>query len=624
MRSTAIQTSSVLLSTFLLALPLEAQAFCILPIKVTYPQGPLLGHQAVAVYSKNLQNLSVGDAGSATEIEALKIAIDIINSAGTNAPRLYYAGELAQFFPYSAIGHSPEHLATGGISVQTDNCVDQVKWHSGNYALYRASGATTSKIVVRNGNGGCGTGTFWYLDPDEDGGAIGDDDNKLDVVGVLAHELLHALGLGHTNDINDSDNCAAPHPNTASVNSLMFAGDTYSRLWRRRLKRDDIEGLRYLYGAVARTPMFTESLSGTAPTSASWSTPTAFTVNASLQVNTPMSLSDATRNIDELQLAGFTNTLDEVRFLTGTWIDWSGNPTGGTFVPNPTAPTSPMHSWERVVVARGVPGSETALSFSREFVAWIGGNARGVDEDINSLDAGIHFRVRRGGGWAPQTVPPLTKYRTLGASYDPRHDVFVLAYIDSCQTSITSGACQPTPDIPSTATVFVRTVSATTGADGSTQAIIAADDPLAVGDLSCDFRSMTQNTLCKIPIAASDNNGPSLQLLEGQIGLIGGIPAFTLDSILSLSLHSVGAPSSAMNGGPANGSMLVGYTPTFSSTMPAPDGYARIFTMDRDALGALDGGVDNPWTFQTWFWPLHIGTMNKPLVTEPKWRAITY
>ena len=82
--------------------------------------------------------------------------------------------------------------------------------------------------------------------------------------------------------------------------------------------------------------------------------------------------------------------------------------------------------------------------------------------------------------------------------------------------------------------------------------------------------------------------------------------------------------SSAVNGRPANGAMLVGYTPTFPSITPAPDGYAKIFTMDRNGLGALDGGVDNPWTFQTWFWPLHVDTQNKSLTTDAKWRAITY
>ncbi|PCC68451.1 hypothetical protein SAMN02745121_04980 [Nannocystis exedens] len=78
-----------------------------------------------------------------------------------------------------------------------------------------------------------------------------------------------------------------------------------------------------------------------------------------------------------------------------------------------------------------------------------------------------------------------------------------------------------------------------------------------------------------------------------------------------------------MNGAAANGSMLVGYTPQFTGA-PAADGYARIFTMDRNGTGGLDGGVDNDHSFETWFWPLRVGTMSRMPGSEAKWRVISY
>lgn len=624
MRHATLQFSLALLGACLVTVPSEVQAYCILPNLPTYPQGPFAQFKAVPVYSVALSGLNIGTGFDTEEIGALKIALNIINSAGTNAPLLYYAGNVAQYYHWSSIGYSPEQNETGGILVQTDNCDKQPDWDTPNDPALAAEkhGALKAKIVLRRGED-CGNPTKWYLDPDDDGGSYNDTDNRIDVVGVMTHELLHALGLGHNNDLSKLSNCANAATKSIAVNSFMYIGNEPSRLWRRRLKRDDIEGLREVWGgAGSRTPRYSQSISGSAPDSASWSPPV--DVLTGLQVNTPMSLTDAVRNIDELQLAGFTNSADEVRFLTGTWTDWLGNPAGGTAVPSPIPPNNPVHSWDRVVVARGVPGAQSSLAFSRELFAWVGGVDIGTDEDTNNLEVGIHFRVRKEGVWLSQAGPAGTKYRSLGASYDPRHDVFVLAYLDTCMLQPGGYCGVTTGDLPSGSAVFVGTISALTGVTVSTQAITMADDPLAIGDVSCDFLSTTQDTQCKIPIADNATAGPSLRILEGRIGLVNSSPAFILNSTLPLSIKSFGAPSSAMNARLANGSMLVGHTPEFAGVVPAPDGYSRVFTMDRTAAGGLDGGIDNNWTFQTWFWPLHVGTMNKSLVTEPKWRAITY
>lgn len=605
-----------------------SHAFCILPALTNFPQGPFAEYKAVPVYIDNwFWTLGIGPGVANTEeTEAVLTALDIINSAATNAPRLYFAGYVDAGLYNSPI--PPPMNMTGGILIRTfGDCDKEAIYAVSALAIEtHGNGSEVSTIAFRRGgNFACNT-LDWYIDPSLDGGYYNDSDAKIDVIGVLVHEILHSLNLGHTNDIADSDNCSVAHPRTSSVAAVMFAGDSYSRLWRRRLKRDDIEGLRYLYGgAPARPFFFTQSTSVTPPSAGSWAA--SAELQPGLVSNTPVSLTDATRDLDELMWAGFTDANDGVRIMMGDWTGWAGNPVGGTAIFNFTIPATPAKTWERSVVARGVPASETLLSKSREIVAWFAGTSVGFSENTNTLDVGIQYKIRREGTWQlPQSAGIATKNRSMGMSYDPRWDVFVLAYIDVCMPG-SPGTCGSVADLPAYQRVFVRTIEATTGNAACTQALTTSGQVLAVGDVSCDFRSLAQDSFCKIPVSTTDTAGPKLRIIEGTISTVSDSPCFVRSALpdppLTLSLRSLGAPSSAMNGLATNGAMLVGYTPHFTGA-PAADGYARIFTMDRTAAGAMDGVVDNAHTFQTWFWPLHVGTMNRVSGGGVKWRAITY
>lgn len=630
MRRRLVLISAALVCS-VIALLREAQAFCILQLQHGFLPGPFAEFQAIPVYvDENFHLIGVGGNQSlAEEIEAIKLALDIINSAGADAPRLFFGGviEAPPFGSNLFSVFAPEVDATGGIVISGYNPGSLSCSNESNGFLAETSADTfkVARTYVRRGAPFTCDGLSalqWYVDPNDDIGSPGDNDVTKDLVGVLAHEILHALGLGHNNEVGDEEVCFTDNgmiPAFTAVNSLMNTQSS-GRLWRRRLKRDDVEGLRFLYGAPERRAFFSES-SFSPPSPMQWVNP--IELQAGLRVNTPVSLTNAAFLTDNRQLAGFTNAADEVRFLESTFTSWAANPAGGTAI----VEGSPVQTWERVVVARG----NTLLGLPRELVAWLAGPAQALnqDEDIQNLDGRVRFRVRREGAWLPPALAnTVTKYRSFGAGYDPLRDVFVLAYIDVCDPDPTLSFCENTADLPKNSMVFVRTISVATGATSCTQALSTVGRVQAVGDVSCDFRALGQDTQCKIPIATTDATGPRLRIIEGTIGNTPSpncfLRAVAPEPPLTLNLRAYGSPSSAMNALVPNGPMLGAHTPGFSGG-PAAAGYAAIFTMDRTPQGALDGGVDNATTFQTWFWPLHVGSVNRtPQNPGIKWRVITY
>lgn len=613
--------------------PRSANAFCILEDRANFPQGPFAQFKTVPVrinINEPFSSLAfTGLGGDSTdlsaEIQAVKTAIDIINSAGTNAPRLFFAG----FVDSPGWGQFPPDLPDG-ILIGTFGSCAQETTNSQNFtvlALERHDISTKSKIGLRRGGQFACKPLTWWTDPDFDDDDPDDKGGTLDMVGVLVHEMLHSLGLGHTSDPEGDAKCDQNFARTPSSASVMFEGESPSRLFRRRLKRDDIEALRVLYGPVGRIAEFSTSTANP-PLIGSWANQGP--LQAGLQVNSPLTLSDAARELDERILAGLTNTSDQVAFLEGSWdTGWSGNPPGGTVVLDFDG--FPARTWERVVTARGVPLGQSSLTQSREIFAFLGGNRPRccAEEDVNGLQGRIHFRVRKEGVWlVPATAQSssLTPYRSLGVSYDPRRDVFVLAYIDVCELSADQKSCLPTPDAPGNARVFVRTINASTGGGGCTQALTSVDQVHAVGDVSCDLRGVNTPSYCVIPVATAETLGPRLSFIQGQITEVDGFTCFVRTEFpLTRPLTALGAPSTAMNGAQSSGPMLIGHTPGFSGLAPQPSGYIQLFSMNRFGPNTvLDGNVNNARTFQTWMWPLHVGTMTRISGSQVRWHAITY
>jgi hypothetical protein len=570
-----------------------------------------------------ISNVGLGPPGQSfvmdEEIRWIKAAIDIVNSASTGAPRLYYAGTDSSVAPLNT--SSEFSSVNPGITLSVSGACGYQLPTSGWFAVQDAgAGANANKsriYFIRGGEEACANFAdpdyHWWVDPDDDDGDPG---TVHDFVGVAVHELLHSLGLGHTNDPNvpPPAYCDVAFPYSQSLGAVMYTGN---KDFRRRLRRDDIEGLRLLYGSPARRVY--ESRSTAVPaTSASWSVPVGI-YPATLRANTPVSLSNGARNSDVTMLAGFTNASDQVGYFTGTWAGWDANANGGTAITTPLGAS--ITTYDRVVVARGTADADPQ---ERRIAAWIGSSSTKCcsPEQTPSMDVRIHWRVQENGTWlTPQSAGP-TRYKNLGVGYDPKEDLFVLALIDTYPTGST---------LPGDQRLFVRTINAASGGGGCTQALTTVDHVLAVGDVACDYVSSVTPTRCVIPVATtSEDSGPELRFVEGEIRPHDGFVCFVRDATPEPPLTVAGAlalggMSGAIDGYANAGWFLGSHVPGFSGTTPATSDYAYVFAMERTPQGDLTGVMTDATTFVTDSWPLHVGSMAR---TSPspntQWRAITY
>ena len=449
----------------------------------------------------------------------------------------------------------------------------------------------------------------------------------LDFVGVLVHEFLHSLGLGHPDD--SEMNLCEPGSYTETDAAVMATGN---KDYRRRLRRDDIEGLRELYGAPERSLYYSESETSPDPPGAlDWPGP--IVVDPSIRTNTPVAASDAGHFALENTFVGFTNEDDEVRFFSGPWFGWSGNAAnGGDAILDSN--NAPVRSWDSVEASLGsfVDGSE------RRLVAWISGPEESCcsGESEMGQDVRIWWRIFSNGSWkAPQSTG-LTKYKTFGASYDRREDVFVLAYIDSWPVE---------GDLPENQRIFVRTINSWSGGGGCTQALTTVEHVLAVGGVACDDRMgtlPTGATRCAIAVSTTDDAladeeaGPRLRFIEGEITEHDGFICFVRDDWeddptvvpLTTELTSLGNVDVAMDGHTPNGALLGSYVPAVpepfdGDSEPSPE--RNIFTMTRDLEGKLTGPVANQRSFNSDFWPLTLSTQTRTTgPSHTRWRVFMY
>ncbi|WAS94212.1 hypothetical protein [Nannocystis punicea] len=554
---------------------------------------------------------------SSAELEKwIKVAIDIINRASHDGPKLYFAGPEP-----GGVTQSPEidwATVENGITIEGyESCSTQ------NFESMPGEFASTNTDLGRNkavsffARGGvwaCNAASDdehlknnrWWVDPDHDDGSVS---FNHDLVGVMVHELLHSLRLNHTD---------APSASACTNGAVSW---TYGAMWtsrkdfRRQLRRDDVEGLRAIYGEPERAI----HVASGGPTSISWNAPAA--IDPDLVTNTVVSASDAVGpNLDQI-LVGFTDTNDLVRVFSGTTIGWDTNAFSGGILMDNGAGAS-LKTFDRTEVALGYNESD---STKRQFVSWFGSPSSSTSgESTGSVDTRIWWRTFADGTWRAPQSSPLTQYKSMGASYDPHEDVFVLAYLDVWPDD---GDGQ-TYDIVGDQRVFVRTINAVSGGGGCTQAMTTVGHVLEVGSVSCDHRNPSA-TRCVVPLSTTEQSGPVVRMMEGAITTFNGSICFVRDGQddplvipLTTSKPSYGMLDSAMAGGTANGLVMFSYVSGFSGTTPGTSNYAKIFTMTRNASNLLTGTVANERTFPSNHWPISLGSMASGGTST--WRAFTH
>lgn len=233
-----------------------------------------------------------------------------------------------------------------------------------------------------------------------------------DLQGIVLHEMLHSLGLFHSKDTTGSRpntfctdlNYAGSNPYwDGTVNPASVVNYSYMTvLPYRRLRRDDIEGLRHVWGGVDPQPEGWASLHAT---SGSWTS--SMVPGAG---NTPYSV---------------TSSLDSHAVVHGykgdqlvVWDASSGGYFNGYYVDSVQALT-----WQRPAIAQR--GTDT-------LVAWI--DERDKEEYLAPVK--LARRTSAGGAWVISSAPgfygfPLTVGNNqIGLGYDDVNDSYILTYLE--------------------------------------------------------------------------------------------------------------------------------------------------------------------------------------------------
>jgi hypothetical protein len=618
-------------STTLATYPLQATAYCLLPPNqyLSDISGPIPVYLNMNL-SRDVQYVGLTATGCGFAYCAdtfgvirdwTKVAIDEINMASHGGPKLYYAGTTSSgpnFDTYPV-----------GITVESfSSCAAQNLTQSGlgpgkaNFAAISVDGTKTKARIwmVRGGNAACNGGNdhrplqnyYWWVDPHNDDN---NRNNNHDFVGVLVHEFGHALGLNHTDSNTVPAGCSNPSPAEA-LTSVMHP---HNKDFRRRLRRDDIDGLRHLYGAPERSLVAAKNTTSGA-TAGGWGSQSSV---GSLTINTPPAACDAARADSAFLQVASTNEDDEVFYLLGspTTIFSSANyvtsAAGGAGVR--------VRSFDPVAVARGQRLDDNAL---RVAVAWLGGPdsaAQIESDDLDDPDNRVWWKVyTSSAGWLAPKATGLTKYKELGLSYDPKQDLFLLVYIDTWPFPT-----DPNVEYPGDSWVFARTIRGSTGNTECIQALTTAEHVLHVGSPACDVRP-NQPTQCHIPVVTTKTAGPTLRVLEGTIDEHPTEPVYCwLRDVepdpppLTTSEPSYGPLWLAMDGATSNGVALFSHVPGLSTTTPLDDDYAELLVMTRDTDGLLTGTISQTIRMKSDYWPVAVGSLSQTTSPNTVWWAVT-
>lgn len=628
--------SSLALVAGFCVIPRESQAYCLIEangyldglggaIPVWINESSTNANAAYVGLTNSPGSCSMSETALCTDTKALliewtKVAIDEVNIASHGGPKLYYAGLVAPAPNFPTAYQE-------GITIESYRlCAEQADMQPTGGAAFaftenNSSGTKVRIQLIRGGPKACPDDPndpedddladyYWWVNPAED------DDNKAsnhDLVGTLVHEFGHALGLNHPDYINvvEEPICDGPTSDISEA-AVMHYDD---KDFRRRLRRDDIEGLRALWGEPGRSLYSAKNDTAGAPEN-DWDPHDQV---GSLVINTPPTASNASRSDEQYLQVASTNAADEVFYLLASSSSVSsianyitdGSGTSGNRV----------HTYDPVAIARGSRLSDDHIRLA---MAWVGGpdaatQAEGTDPD--DPDSRIWWKVWSSPtGWLTPRGSGATKYKEVGLSYDPVTDLFVLVQIDTCR-DLTCSTPNPAAEYPSDSYVYVRTISGSTGLLVCTRALTTAGHVLHVGGPACDVRT-NEPTQCHIPVVTTGTTGPTLRVLQGTIDEYSGLDCWVSGSTLNTSEKSYGPLWMAMNAATSNGVALVSHVK--NPTSANPDNYAEIFVMSRGMTGLLTGSItERKDDMMSDYWPIAVGSLARTSAPNTVWWAVT-
>jgi len=637
----------------------NSYSYCIDPSRPVFDPGP------IPVYISNNLSTSVRNIGIQYDLDAsvdnddsnnyeieqrwVQAAIEIINSSSSGAPPLYYAG-----LTYTPGANFNFNDLLPGITIASWTCnrqpSDSIAGQSAslNSSLIRFNrGGSQScptqcnpqenpNCIVCDWDSDPSTCPTWYVDPDQKT-TLG---ANWDFLGVLVHELGHSLGLGHSNHPESTWNTNCENDFQGDIGASVM-NTSYQQDWRHTLRRDDIEGLRSLYGKPQRaihTSNLDTKFSYLAPQKEAWTRPRP--LGQRMITNTPVALSSTADNSTPSLLAGYTRgSSDRFRFFNGFWYGWDIGPTGNGYkVPSDIG--DKIKSFQPVAVAYGLPKAYAGTT--RKLFAWVGG-VDTATEQVDEHQVRIRWRIQKGNVWLSSQSTAKTHYTNLSTAYDPSTDRFILAYLDNKNSNNAEDMH-----------VYVQTINAWNGEKSCLTILdsLSGIHPYQIGDMSCDYYNNSNTTQCTIPISDLANEGPHLQFIQGQIGPlpiagqqvdqmcfqlnseepVWDFPQFILGSGPEY-VDSFGPIGSATRGYDSIGPIgpgffsLLGYSDILVTHVngQSADGTYQSFILSTDANGIIDV-IDQEADLFTNYWPLRVGSMSWAAQASgrAKWRAITY
>jgi hypothetical protein len=286
--------------------------------------------------------------------------------------------------------------------------------------------------------------------------AVNDFASSFDVQNILTHEFGHALGLQHTDE-------------ACHVGYLSGGGDSgivrsilVSTTGGRRLRRDDIGGMRALWGTDSRTPSVRTSTDGGETFGNLNDLPTGGALT-----RTPLAGSSSMSPSHPLTVVGWAGQSPTI--LTGDWSAWDTVQT-----------VEATSTWDGIAVAMG----RTAGGTRKIMAAWY------ANESLTSISGNLRWGVKtyNTGGWT-YTSGSTQPSKVVGLGFDDRNRRFVMTTLDMYGRPV------------------VKMLDATNGTVVTTTNFPASHVRSTVGDPACYVDDANQ-AVCVIPFSDASTSGP--------------------------------------------------------------------------------------------------------------------